>query len=171
MNTYDVLAMISELNDELVSELIDAVLCPASTNPKKKKKKSKTVTKLSYIKDVRFSEAKGVTIVKFNNGDVQKATVQDGDTFDKKTGVAICLIKHMYSGLGNFDKLCGQIVDIDTQRIKDAEAKKAQEVVIAQARAKKQAKRQARKQKKTEAFAKAVARNLANTTENNKDAK
>lgn len=48
------------------------------------------------IKYVFYNEQKGVTVVKWEDDTVTKVKVQEGDTFNKETGLALCHMKRIY---------------------------------------------------------------------------
>ena len=56
------------------------------------------------IKRVFFNEEKGTTVVLWKDGVVTKVAAQNGESFDKEKGIALCYMKRMHSNRGAFNK-------------------------------------------------------------------
>jgi hypothetical protein len=48
---------------------------------------------------------KGTTVIKWKDGTSTKVKCQDGETFDKEKGVAMCIIKHMFGDIGYYNEI------------------------------------------------------------------
>jgi len=48
---------------------------------------------------------KGTTVIKWKDGTSTKVKCQDGETFDKEKGVAMCIIKYMFGDIGYYNEI------------------------------------------------------------------
>jgi hypothetical protein len=48
---------------------------------------------------------KDTTVIKWKDGTSTKVKCQDGETFDKEKGIAMCIIKHMFGDIGYYNEI------------------------------------------------------------------
>lgn len=100
------------------------------------------------IKDYKVDETKQTVVVFFADGDTQKAKCCEGDKFDFKTGLEICIMKHICGGADKYYKVlkvADEQVEAVDKRKKEAEEKAAR---IARKRAKRAEKKAARAERR-----------------------
>lgn len=59
----------------------------------------------SKIKNVYFNKEKGTTVVVWSDDTKTKVKCQNGDTFDKEKGLAMCYVKKMMGNRGCFNEI------------------------------------------------------------------
>lgn len=100
------------------------------------------------IKDYKVDETKQTVVVFFADGDTQKAKCCEGDKFDFKTGLEICIMKHICGGADKYYKVlkvADEQVEAVDKRKKEAEEKAAR---IARKREKRAEKKAARAERR-----------------------
>lgn len=79
---------------------------------------------VSKIKKVYFGG--GWTVVAWEDGAVTRVKCQEGETFDKEKGVAMCIIKYMFGNINYYNEIFKSLnLDEDQKEVKPVVKKKA----------------------------------------------
>lgn len=102
------------------------------------------------INDIKVDEVNGVLIIKFMDGDVQKAVRDCGDSRDFDTAILVCICKHLMSGQSNMYNAIKYINKFDRLLMMKDEMKKTIDKQVIDRKNRKNEKRKIREAKKRE---------------------
>lgn len=102
------------------------------------------------INDIKVDEVNGVLIIKFMDGDVQKAVRDCGDPRDFDTAILVCICKHLMSGQSNMYNAIKYINKFDRLLMMKDEMKKTIDKQVIDRKNRKNEKRKIREAKKRE---------------------
>ena len=102
------------------------------------------------INDIKVDEVNGVLIIKFMDGDVQKAVRDCGDPQDFDTAILVCICKHLMSGQSNMYNAIKYINKFDRLLMMKDEMKKTIDKQVIDRKNRKNEKRKIREVKKRE---------------------
>lgn len=102
------------------------------------------------INDIKVDEVNGVLIIKFMDGDVQKAVRDCGDSRDFDTAILVCICKHLMSGQSSMYNAIKYINKFDRLLMMKDEMKKTIDKQVIDRKNRKNEKRKIREAKKRE---------------------
>lgn len=102
------------------------------------------------INDIKVDEVNGVLIIKFMDGDVQKAVRDCGESLDFDTAILVCICKHLMSGQSSMYNAIKYINKFDRLLIMKDEMKKTIDKQVIDRKNRKNEKRKIREAKKRE---------------------
>lgn len=102
------------------------------------------------INDIKVDEVNGVLIIKFMDGDVQKAVRDIGESLDFDTAILVCICKHLMSGQSSMYNAIKYINKFDRLLMMKDEMKKTIDKQVIDRKNRKNEKRKIREAKKRE---------------------
>lgn len=82
-----------------------------------------------YIDQVWFNPAKGTTVVRWTDGSKTIVRCQEGDSFDKEKGLALCYMKRTLDNKGNFNETLKKWCPIEETKEQKPSTKTVSKVV------------------------------------------
>lgn len=102
------------------------------------------------INDIKVDEVNGVLIIKFMDGDIQKAVRDIGEPLDFDTAILVCICKHLMSGQSNMYNAIKYINKFDRLLMMKDEMKKTIDKQVIDRKNRKLEKKKIREAKKRE---------------------
>ncbi len=119
----------SIFSDELLATLLEKNIEEEYKKAKEEEKQEELERRraainhfISSIDKVIFN--KNATIVLWYNGEKTVVKCQEGDTFDKEKGLALCIIKYMFGNIGYYNEIFKSF-NLDKEKTEYTPSKKA----------------------------------------------